>query len=100
VKAGLRAKRKRRLQKAQLSFHPEPEAYRALKELSVRTGVPQQVYLRRGLDWVLTSSDAAAIQDAMRAARQRTQKRIDEFAALASGWTRPTPARRRAARSR
>ena len=44
---------KARLKKAALSFYPEAEAYGALKELSLQTGVPQQVYLRRALDFVL-----------------------------------------------
>jgi len=44
---------KDRLKKAQLSFYPEPEAYEALKALSTRSRVPQQVYLREGLDMVL-----------------------------------------------
>jgi hypothetical protein len=42
-----------RLKKAQLAFYPEPEAYEALKLLSARTRVPQQVYLREGLDIIL-----------------------------------------------
>lgn len=44
---------KARLKKAQLSFYPEPEQYEELKALSAETGVPQQVYLRRGLEHVL-----------------------------------------------
>ena len=32
-----------RLRKARLSFYAEPEDYAALKALSARTGVPQQV---------------------------------------------------------
>jgi hypothetical protein len=44
---------KARLKKAALSFYPEPAMYEALKALSGRTKVPQQVYLREGLDMVL-----------------------------------------------
>ncbi len=44
---------KDRLRKAQIPFYPEPEDYAALKALSRRTGVPQQVYLREGLAYVL-----------------------------------------------
>jgi hypothetical protein len=44
---------KLRLIKAQLSFYPEPKDYEALKELSAKTRVPQQVYLREGLEIVL-----------------------------------------------
>ncbi len=49
-----------RLRKAQLSFYPEPENYARLRALSARTGVPQQVYLRRGLDFVLQTYEAVA----------------------------------------
>jgi hypothetical protein len=48
-----RTNSRERLLKAQIPFYPEPEAYAALKALSVRTRVPQQVYLREGLDTVL-----------------------------------------------
>jgi Ribbon-helix-helix domain len=44
---------KARLKKAQLSFYPEPATYEALKLLSGKTRVPQQAYLREGLDFVL-----------------------------------------------
>ena len=44
---------KARLRKAQLSFYPEPAMYEALKALSGKTRVPQQAYLREGLDYVL-----------------------------------------------
>jgi hypothetical protein len=44
---------KARLKKAQLSFYPEPAMYEALKTLSGKTRVPQQAYLREGLDYVL-----------------------------------------------
>lgn len=44
---------KPRLKKAQLSFYPEPEQYEALKQLSDRTRVPQQAYIREGLEMVL-----------------------------------------------
>ena len=60
--AGLRKKGRKpnssdRLRKAQLSFYPERQNYARLRELSVRTGVPQQVYLRRGLEFVLQTYD-------------------------------------------
>ncbi len=42
-----------RLLKHQFSLYVEPEQAGALRELSKRTRVPQQVYLREGLDWVL-----------------------------------------------
>jgi hypothetical protein len=45
--------RKSRLKKAALPFYPEPESAQQLRELSARTRVPQQVYLREGLDYVL-----------------------------------------------
>jgi predicted DNA-binding protein len=48
-----------RLRKAQLSFYPEPEDYEALKTLSAKTGVPQQVYLREGLRHILRRMRAA-----------------------------------------
>jgi predicted DNA-binding protein len=44
---------KLRLKKAQLSFYPEPEKYEALKQLSDKTRVPQQAYIREGLDMIL-----------------------------------------------
>ena len=44
---------KKRPKKVQLSFYPEPEAYEALKRLSERARVAQQVYLREGLDYIL-----------------------------------------------
>jgi hypothetical protein len=42
-----------RLRKVQLSFYVEPDDYRALKEISHRTGIPQQVFMRRGLSMIL-----------------------------------------------
>jgi hypothetical protein len=42
-----------RLLKTQLAIYLEPEQAVALKALSARTRVPQQVYLREGLDYVL-----------------------------------------------
>ncbi len=44
---------KLRLIKAQLSFYPEPKDYELLKQLSEKTRVPQQEYVREGLDHVL-----------------------------------------------
>jgi Ribbon-helix-helix domain len=67
--AGLRRKGRKpnssdRLRKAQLSFYPEPHDYARLRALSARTGVPQQVYLRAGLDFVLQTYDAVAAKRA------------------------------------
>lgn len=42
-----------RLLKEQVALYLEPEQAAALRELSARTRVPQQVYLREGLGWVL-----------------------------------------------
>ena len=42
-----------RLKKSQVSVYVEPEQAATLRELSRRTRVPQQVYLREGLDLVL-----------------------------------------------
>lgn len=44
---------KLRLKKAFLSLYLEPEQAEQLKALSERTRVPQQVYLREGVDLVL-----------------------------------------------
>lgn len=57
-----RSSSKTRLRKAQLSFYVDPERYRALKDLSERTGVPQQVYMREGLEIVLRRSTAALLK--------------------------------------
>ena len=59
-----------RLRKAQLSFYPEPKDYAALKALSARTGVPQQVYLRRGLEFVLKTYDVAGSTARVNAVRR------------------------------
>lgn len=42
-----------RLKKSQVSVYVEPKQAAALRKLSERTRVPQQVYLREGLDLVL-----------------------------------------------
>lgn len=42
-----------RLKKTALPCYAEPEQAEALRALSVRTRVPQQVYLREGIDLVL-----------------------------------------------
>lgn len=39
--------------KKQVAMYAEPEQYHALKELSEKTRVPMQVYLREGVDAVL-----------------------------------------------
>jgi ribosomal 50S subunit-associated protein YjgA (DUF615 family) len=75
-----------RLKKAQLSFYPEPEDYEALKALSARTGVPQQVYLRRGLAYILRSNDATSIGAAVAAARGRTHAAVAQYRELAEEW--------------
>jgi hypothetical protein len=77
-----------RLKKAQLSFYPEPEDYAALKALSARTGVPQQVYLRRGLDFVLRTYDVAASTAHMSAVRRRTREIIANFAGITEDFER------------
>lgn len=87
--AGLRKKRRKpnssdRLRKAQLSFYPEPENYQRLRALSARTGVPQQVYLRRGLDFVLQTYDAAASKQRVAEVRQSARAAMTNFWRLAS----------------
>jgi len=47
------ASSKLRLVKVPVQAYLEPEQARALKELSVRTRVPQQAYLREGIEHVL-----------------------------------------------
>jgi ribbon-helix-helix protein len=42
-----------RLKKTQIAAYLEPEQMAALKELTARTRVPMQAYLREGLDYVL-----------------------------------------------
>jgi hypothetical protein len=42
-----------RLKKQLLSLYAEPEQATALRQLSERTRVPVQVYLREGVDYVL-----------------------------------------------
>ena len=42
-----------KLHKIPVIAYLEPEQRSALRELSLRTHVPQQVYLREGLSWVL-----------------------------------------------
>jgi predicted DNA-binding protein len=44
-----------RLKKHQMAIYIEPEQYEALKALSTRTRVPQQVYIREGIDMVLAT---------------------------------------------
>ncbi len=73
-----------RLKKAQLSFYPEPESYARLRALSARTGVPQQVYLRRGLDFVLQTYDAVATRRRVTEVRQHTRNVMANFSRLAS----------------
>jgi histidinol-phosphate/aromatic aminotransferase/cobyric acid decarboxylase-like protein len=70
---------KDRLRKAQLSFYPEPEDYEALKTLSAKTGVPQQVYLREGLRHILRRMRAAHA-----AAGRREFQSTQNYAAFAA----------------
>jgi hypothetical protein len=44
---------KLRLKKVPVLAYLEPEQAAELKALSERTRVPQQVYIREGIDWVL-----------------------------------------------
>jgi len=90
--AGLRKKGRKpnssdRLKKAQLSFYPEPENYERLRALSARTGVPQQVYLRRGLDFVLQTYDAVAAKRRVAEVRQHTRAVMADFSQLATKFT-------------
>jgi len=89
--AGVRRKGRKpnssdRLKKAQLSFYPEPENYQRLRALSARTGVPQQVYLRRGLDFVLQTYDAVAARRRVAEVRQHTRSAMANFSQLASDF--------------
>lgn len=89
--AGLRNKGRKpnssdRLRKAQLSFYPEPENYARLRALSARTGVPQQVYLRRGLDFVLQTYDTLATKRRVAEARQHARTVMANFSQLASDF--------------
>lgn len=47
------ASSKLRLVKIPVQAYLEPEQARALKALSVRTRVPQQTYMREGIEYVL-----------------------------------------------
>lgn len=73
-----------RLKKAQLSFYPEPENYQRLRALSARTGVPQQVYLRRGLDFVLQTYDLVATKRHVAPVRDHSRAVMASFADLTS----------------
>jgi len=42
-----------RLKKIQLALYLDPDQVEALRVLSLKTRVPQQAYLREGLDYVL-----------------------------------------------
>ena len=51
------SKRERlKLHKIPTTVYLDPPKAQALRELSLRTHVPQQVYMRRGIDWVLKNS--------------------------------------------
>jgi predicted DNA-binding protein len=49
-----------RLKKVPVLAYLEPEQVTALKALSERTRVPQQVYLREGVEWVLEKHNRPA----------------------------------------
>lgn len=70
------------MRKAQLSFYPEPEDYEMLKALSAQTGVPQQVYLRRGLQHVLQM----ALQSRIHKAQRNASRLRRDFAGLTRKW--------------
>ena len=63
-----------RLKKAQLSLYLEPEKYQELKALSERTGVPQQVYLRGGLAYILQINDLSTNGTAPSTRSQRNRR--------------------------
>ena len=78
AKRRTRPSSKQRLKKAQLSFYAEPEDYQALKALSATTGIPQQVYLREGLQMILQHRDWIAVANAV-AVRHKAQKTMGRF---------------------
>jgi hypothetical protein len=73
---------RQRLKKAQLSFYPEIAEYEALRELSARTKVPQQVYLREGLRYVLQQMDVRARRSA--APARRSELDMEAYTAFAA----------------
>ena len=77
---------KDRLRKAQLSFYAQPEDYEALKSLSARTGVPQQVYLRRGLAHVPEINDYNSVEAAASTARGRARDAIQKHKEVKQRW--------------
>ena len=79
---------KARLKKAQLSFYAEPSTYSALKLLSARTGVPQQVYLRRGLAHVLKSDDAGVLAASVAAVRGHAGDAMQNYLTAADRWNK------------
>ena len=81
-----RSNSRSRLKKAQLSFYCEPEDYEKLKALSERTGVPQQVYLRRGLDHVLHVCSTTAMRASVADARRRSRLIKSRYEDVETGW--------------
>ncbi len=69
-----------RLKKIPISCYLEREDYLALKALSAHTGVPQQVYLRRALAYILKLNDT----EQMRAAAAKVRARTRELAELSA----------------
>jgi hypothetical protein len=89
---------RKRLRKVQLSCYVERGHRDALKSLSQRTGVPQQVYMRKGLDMVLRQNGAlgsdsrtisaveqyARFQTELQAVLRRTQETLTKLRAKRS----------------
>src|SRR5690348_678683 len=75
-----------RLKKAQLSLYLEPKDYEALKALSARTGVPQQVYIRRGIDYILKLSSNGLLQAAGRNAQRRHRELRRNYLTAQTEW--------------
>jgi predicted DNA-binding protein len=76
-----------RLKKIATSCYLEREDYLALKALSARTGVPQQVYLRRALAYILRVNDTEQVRADAARVRARTRELADlsaRFAALSA----------------
>jgi predicted DNA-binding protein len=76
-----------RLKKIAISCYLEREDYLALKALSAHTGVPQQVYLRRALAYILRVNDSEQLHAAAATVRARTRELAElsaRFAALSA----------------
>jgi hypothetical protein len=79
---------KDRLKKAQLSFYLDPAVYQKLKLLSERSGVPQQVYLRRGLAHVLKSNAVPGFDASFTALHRRARDARQTHAKASERWGR------------